>query len=105
VERIASYAGVNSIMLKKFNFLSRTAQLERWRWSDTGLPFSAKPKMYDVVRVHKAKNLVETGPIRVYCFLITSDNFLEIENCSEKRAYVCEGSEGKELIYYRTNDI
>ena len=61
--------------------------------------------MYDVVRVHKAKNLVETGPIRVYCFLITSDNFLEIENCSEKRAYVCEGSEGKELIYYRTNDI
>lgn len=92
-------------MLKKFNFLSRTARPERWRWSDTGASFSAKAKMCDVVGVNDATKLVDTGPIRVYCFLITSDNFLEIENCSEKHAYICEGSEGKELIYYKTNDI
>lgn len=53
--------------------------------------------MYNVVHVNEAENLVETGPIKVYCFVITSDLFLEIENCSEKRAYICERPEGKEI--------
>jgi len=99
VKRIASYAGVNSIMLNKFNFLSRTVKREKWRWSDTEEPFSTRPEMYSIIHVDDAMNLVETGPIRVYCFLITDDTFLDIENCSEKHVYICEGSEGKELIY------
>jgi len=74
-------------------FIRRTARPARWRWSDTGASFSAKPKMFGVVRVNDATKLVDTGPIGVYWFLITSDNFLEIENCSEKHAYICEGSE------------
>ena len=41
----------------------------------------------------------------VYCFSITTGNVLLIENCSMKHAYICEGSEGKELIYYNTKGI
>jgi len=87
-------------MLKKFNFLSRTVDPEKWRWSDTGASFGTRPQMSKVVHVSEARRSVETGPIRVYCFLITIDTFLEIANCSEKHAYICEGSEGKELIYH-----
>jgi len=65
----------------------------QWRWSDTGVPFAAKPKMYNIVHVDDARNLVETGPIKVYCFLVTSGTFLEIETCSENHAYVCERSD------------
>ena len=61
------------------------------------MPFSPKPKMFNIVHVEDAKNLVETGPIKEYCFLVTNDIFLEIENCSEEHAYICEKSEGKEF--------
>ena len=40
----------------------------------------------------------ETGPIKEYCFLVTNEAFLEIENCSKNHAYICERSEGKEYI-------
>ena len=60
--------------------------------------------MYNIVHVDDAKNLVKTGPIRNYCFLLTNDTFLEIENCSENHAYICEKPEGKELIYYNIKD-
>ena len=53
--------------------------------------------MFNIVHVEDAKNLVETGPIKEYCFLVTNDIFLEIENCSEEHAYICEKSEGKEF--------
>ena len=83
-------------MLKKFNFLSDSEGNAKWRWKDTGKSFSVRPEMYEVVHVRDAISLIENGPIKVYCFFITSDTFLEIENCSRKHAYICEGSEGKE---------
>lgn len=55
-------------------------------------------KMSDIVNVNKATKLVETGPIKEYCFLVTNEAFLEIENCSKNHAYICERSEGKEYI-------
>ena len=93
------YDNINIILLKKFNLPSRGkghGQVQ-WRWNDTGEPFSAKPKMFNIVHVEDARNLVQTGPIKEYCFLVTNDTFLEIENCSENHAYICERSEGKEL--------
>ena len=95
------YVYINIILLKKFNLSSygKAPGQVQWRWSDAGVPFAAKPKMYNIVHVDDARNLVETGPIKVYCFLVTSGTFLEIETCSENHAYVCERSEGKELIY------
>ena len=55
--------------------------------------------MHSIIHVDDAMNLTRTGPIKVYCFLVTSDTFLEIEDCSKNHAYICEKSEGKELIY------
>ena len=89
-------------MLKKFNSLSYTTAQAKWRWNYTAKAFTVKPNMPKVVRVREAENSVENGPIKVYCFLITSDTYLEIENCSKKHAYICERSEGNELIYSRT---
>ena len=56
--------------------------------------------MYQAVNVSEATTLVETGPIKVYCFVITDDSFLQIENCGKKHVYICEGPEGKEFYKY-----
>ena len=56
--------------------------------------------MYKAVKVKEATNLVENGPIKVYCFVITDDSFLEIENCTTKHVYICEGPEGKGFYKY-----
>ena len=53
--------------------------------------------MSNIVYVEDAKKLVTSGSINEYCFLVTNDTFLEVENCSENHAYICERSEGKEL--------
>ena len=58
--------------------------------------------MYKVINVSAAQNSIAKDPKKVYCFLITNDTYLEIENCSRKHAYICEGSEGNEVIYSRT---
>ena len=57
---------------------------------------------WDIIPVVKAMDLIEKDPSKVYCFMITTDDDLQIENCSRKHAYICEGSEGKELINYNT---
>lgn len=89
-------------MLKKFNSLSYTDTPPKWRWNYTGEAFTQRAEMFRVIHVREAENLVANGPIKVYCFLITNDTHLEIENCSRKHAYICEGSEGNELIYSRS---
>ena len=88
-------------MLKKFNSLSYT-DTPQWRWNYTAEAFTVRPNMRHVIHVPEAQGLVAKGPIKVYCFLITNDTYLEIENCSKKHAYICERSEGNELIYSRT---
>ena len=75
-----------------------------WRWSGTGSLFSERPNWRQgIVPVTKAKALVEKDRSKVYCFVITTDDNLLIENCSRMHAYICEKSEGKELINYNTS--
>lgn len=90
---------INIILLKKSNLSSRgkSPGQVQWRWKDNDAPFSPKPKMSNIVYVEDAKKLVTSGSINEYCFLVTNDTFLEVENCSENHAYICERSEGKEL--------
>ncbi|XP_078383862.1 adhesion G-protein coupled receptor D1-like isoform X1 [Oculina patagonica] len=65
-----------------------------WRWSDGG-DFTPRPKkLYRILNVSYVEDLVTTGPIKVYCFLVTKNEVLEMENCSQKYPYICVGFKG-----------
>ncbi|XP_078384523.1 adhesion G protein-coupled receptor L3-like [Oculina patagonica] len=66
----------------------------KWKWSD-GQEFSPRPEgLENILNVSFVKNLVRNGPIKVYCFLVSSNEKLEMENCSEKYPYICEEFKG-----------
>ncbi len=69
-----------------------------WRWSDGG-SFAPRPReLENILNISFVKDLVIHGPIKIYCFLLTSNEKLEIENCSENYPYICDGFKGEVLI-------
>ena len=72
-------------------FFSRS----KWKWSD-GNPFRRGGPSYRLIKnfdeIDSSLSLV--APYK-YCFLVTDNDILEVENCSEKHAYICERFQGK----------